>query len=107
MYSHLGNDGYAQPKRPRPTHDWEKIIKFAPNKEKTVVTLDNRWVVPYNGYILLATGCHTNLEITHHINCVKYVYKYVFKGDSMVLIRYKVNKEGKRRFNFIIDLIRL
>nr|XP_027082380.1 uncharacterized protein LOC113704703 [Coffea arabica] len=47
-------------------------------------TLDNRWVVPYNPYLLALFDCHINVEICSTIKLVKYLYKYVFKGHDLV-----------------------
>ena len=36
----------------------------------------NRWVVPYNPFLLLKYQCHLNVEICTSIKAVKYLYKY-------------------------------
>ncbi|KAG6717889.1 hypothetical protein I3842_04G122900 [Carya illinoinensis] len=46
--------------------------------------LDNRWVVPYNPYLLATFDCHINVEICSTIKAVKYLYKYVYKGHDHV-----------------------
>lgn len=46
--------------------------------------LDNRWVVPYNLYLLAKFDCHINIEICSTIKLVKYLYKYVYKGHDRV-----------------------
>ncbi|KAG2688681.1 hypothetical protein I3760_09G107200 [Carya illinoinensis] len=46
--------------------------------------LDNRWVVPYNPYLLATFDCHINVEICSTIKVVKYLYKYVYKGHDRV-----------------------
>ncbi|KAG6720710.1 hypothetical protein I3842_03G074600 [Carya illinoinensis] len=46
--------------------------------------LDNRWVVPYNPYLLATFDCHINVEICSTIKVVKYLYKYVYKGHDCV-----------------------
>ncbi|KAL6541118.1 hypothetical protein OROMI_025001 [Orobanche minor] len=38
--------------------------------------LDNRWVVPYNPYLLAKFDCHINVEICVGIKLIKYLYKY-------------------------------
>ena len=40
--------------------------------------LDNRWVVPYNAYLLTKFDCHINVEICSTIKAVKYLYKYTY-----------------------------
>ena len=46
--------------------------------------LDNRWVVPYNPYLLAKFDCHINVEICSSIKAVKYLYKYIYKGHDRV-----------------------
>ncbi|XP_062075974.1 uncharacterized protein LOC133780112 [Humulus lupulus] len=45
-------------------------------------TLDNRWVVPYNPFLLAKFDCHMNVEIYSTIKVVKYLYKYIDKGHD-------------------------
>ena len=40
--------------------------------------LDNRWVVPYNPYLLFRFNAHINVEICSTVSTVKYLYKYVY-----------------------------
>lgn len=51
------------------------------NRNKSV---DNRWVVPYNPWLLLKYDCHINVEICSNIKSIKYLYKYVYKGPDRV-----------------------
>ncbi|XP_062080988.1 uncharacterized protein LOC133785788 [Humulus lupulus] len=46
--------------------------------------LDNRWVVPYNLYLLATFDSHINVEICSTIKAVKYLYKYIYKGHDHV-----------------------
>ncbi|XP_074313810.1 uncharacterized protein LOC141649005 [Silene latifolia] len=46
--------------------------------------LNNRWVVPYNPFLLVKYDCHLNVEICSTIKAVKYMYKYVYKGHDRV-----------------------
>ncbi|XP_029145802.1 uncharacterized protein [Arachis hypogaea] len=45
---------------------------------------DNRWVVPYNPWLLLKYDCHINVEICSSIKSIKYLYKYCYKGPDRV-----------------------
>ena len=47
---------------------------------RTTYEIDNRWVVPYNKYLLRAFNCHCNVELCMSIRSIKYVLKYVHKG---------------------------
>ncbi|KAJ1255429.1 hypothetical protein BS78_K230700 [Paspalum vaginatum] len=48
--------------------------------------LDNRWVVPYNPFILMYFNCHINVEVCSSIKAVKYLYKYLYKGHDRASI---------------------
>src|SRR6201988_3801045 len=48
--------------------------------------IDNRWIVPYNPYLSQKYNCHLNVEICSSVRSVKYLYKYVYKGQDRVLI---------------------
>jgi hypothetical protein len=44
------------------------------------VIRDNRWVVPYNPFLLRKYCCHMNVEVCATVQAVKYIHKYVYKG---------------------------
>jgi hypothetical protein len=46
--------------------------------------LDNRWVVPYNPYLLTKFDSHINVKICSTIKAVKYLYEYIYKGHGRV-----------------------
>ncbi|XP_071913922.1 uncharacterized protein [Coffea arabica] len=54
--------------------------------------LDNRWVVPYNPYLLAKFDCHLNVEICSTIKAVKYIYKYIYKGHDRTSFSVVNNK---------------
>ena len=53
--------------------------------------LDNRWVVPYNPYLLAKFDCHLNVEICSTIKAVKYLYKYVYKGHDRITMNINLS----------------
>ena len=55
-------------------------------KKGVSIDIDNRWVVPYNPYLSKKYNCHINVEICSSIKSVKYLYKYIYKGEDRVLI---------------------
>ena len=90
----------------------EKKIQDAKEKESPPdFYIDNRWVVQYNPYLLLKFNCHINVEICSSIKCVKYLYKYLFKGadHANIVICEKTNKldydEIKWRIGKLLFLI--
>ncbi len=53
-----------------------------PNPIQKQIFLDNRWVIPYNPYLLTKYNCHINVEICNTFASVKYLHKYVYKGKK-------------------------
>jgi hypothetical protein len=47
--------------------------------------IDNTWVVPYNPILSLKYNCHINVEVALTIKCVKYLFKYVYKGILLII----------------------
>ncbi|GBM27572.1 hypothetical protein AVEN_97086-1 [Araneus ventricosus] len=41
--------------------------------------MDNRFVVPYNPYLLLKYNAHINFEVCTSLRAVKYIYKHIYK----------------------------
>ncbi len=56
-------------------------------------TVDNRWVVPYNPFLLLKYNCHLNMEMCASITSVKYLYKYIYKGSDRATIEIGTSTE--------------
>ncbi|AQK55697.1 hypothetical protein ZEAMMB73_Zm00001d051991 [Zea mays] len=57
--------------------------------------LDNRWVVPYNPYLLRLFNCHINVEACGSIKAVKYLFKYIYKGhDRASVVMRDTSKEN-------------
>ena len=65
-----GNDSYPQYRR-----RFDELIFINRN-----VTIGNRWVVPYNPWLLIKYDCHINVQVCSNIKSIKYLYKYVYKG---------------------------
>jgi hypothetical protein len=53
---------------------------------KRRITIDNRWIVPYNSYLCQKYDCHINVKICSSARSVKYLYKYVYKGHDRVIV---------------------
>ena len=56
-------------------------------------TIDNRWIVPYNPFLILKYNAHINVEVVISVSCVKYLYKYTCKGSDRVMIRLSNGEE--------------
>ncbi|GBN20108.1 hypothetical protein AVEN_30970-1 [Araneus ventricosus] len=64
--------------------------------------INNRFVVPYNPYLLLKYNAHINVEVCTSLRAVKYIYKYIYKGfdcANMVLTA------GQVQYNEIANYI--
>ena len=56
--------------------------------------IDNRWVVPYNEWLLRKYNAHVNVEICASIKGIKYLYKYVTKGVDRARVAFRVDTEA-------------
>ncbi|XP_057762531.1 uncharacterized protein LOC130982510 [Arachis stenosperma] len=52
--------------------------------KKRECVLDNKFIVLYNPELLLKFGCHINVEYTCQTSSIKYLFKYVHKGNDSV-----------------------
>ncbi|AQL09526.1 PIF1 helicase [Zea mays] len=58
------------------------VVEFQKRGNGSSCELDNRWVVPYNPYLLRLFNCHINVEACGSIKAVKYLFKYIYKGHD-------------------------
>ncbi|CAN1274369.1 hypothetical protein LINPERPRIM_LOCUS15376 [Linum perenne] len=49
---------------------------------KSGISLDNRYVVPYNRYLIVKYQAHINIEVCHKGQLIKYLFKYITKGPD-------------------------
>ncbi|XP_072158483.1 uncharacterized protein [Bemisia tabaci] len=55
---------------------------------KSAYQVDNRDIVPFNGYLLLKYDAHINVEICSSIRSVKYLFKYIYKGYDAACVEF-------------------
>lgn len=53
--------------------------RYFPASRNRPIHQDNRWIVPYNLYLLMKYDSHVNVEICSMAQSVKYIYNYVYK----------------------------
>ncbi|GBM85357.1 hypothetical protein AVEN_91062-1, partial [Araneus ventricosus] len=66
-------------------------------------SIDNRWVVPYNPWLLKKFNAHINVEVCASVKSVKYLYKYVYKGHDVASV--KIQKEGALDHDEILSFV--
>ena len=68
----LGTDSYPLYRRRSP-EDGGQVSTIAINVRGNRITqaIDNRWIVPYNKYLLRSFNCHCNVELCMSISSIK------------------------------------
>ena len=71
-------------------------------KNKKVYPLSDEFVVPYNPYLLSKYNCHINVEVCNSIKAIKYLFKYIYKGNDHAVIQVdefdEINKYMNSRY---------
>lgn len=74
-------NGYPLYRRRNNGRTFSKVI----NQVK--IDIDNRFIVPYNAFLLRYFQAHINVEICASVHSVKYLHKYVYKGHDCANIQ--------------------
>ncbi len=62
--------------------------------KRSEVKIDNSWIVPFNAALLKRFDCHINVEIVTSIGCLKYLFKYIHKGEDMTAVAIEADHRG-------------
>ncbi|UYV81818.1 hypothetical protein LAZ67_20002585 [Cordylochernes scorpioides] len=85
-----GFDGYPRYRRRAPENGGFKgKLKGRGNTE---IEVDNKWVVPYSPLLSIMFKAHINVEYCHSVKSIKYICKYVNKGNDMAI--FGLSKEN-------------
>ena len=76
-------DGYPKYRRRSPAQGGQTATINMRGRGQ--VEVDNRFVVPYNPFLLHIFKAHINVEICQSVKSIKYVCKYVTKGSDMAV----------------------
>ena len=57
---------------------------------------DNRWIVPYNSYLIRRYKAYINVEICTTLQAIKYIYKYVYKKRNKATLEIANTDKIKR-----------
>ena len=58
-------------------------------------------MVPYNAYLLRKFQCHCNIQLACSIKRIKYIYKYIYKGQDKCEAALTENKNGELQLDEI------
>ena len=86
----IGNSYPKYKRREVPETEYTKKFKGKP------YTIDNRDVVPYNHYLSQKFNCHINVESCQSIVCVKYLFKYCYKGHDKGTLRFEQSETTEK-----------
>lgn len=72
-----GDDGYPTYRKRSPEDT--RCTAFN-NLHRTIIYIDNRWIVLYNLCLLRTFNAHINVEYCHSVQYIKKICKYINKG---------------------------
>ncbi|XP_044019163.1 uncharacterized protein LOC122859540 [Aphidius gifuensis] len=87
-----GQDGYPKYRRRSPEDGGQT---FQLRKSSRIVTIDNRWIVPYSPVLLRAFDCHINIELCHSVKAIQYICSYINKGSDQAAFSVESRDEIK------------
>lgn len=89
----VAQDGYPKYRRRLPGH--VHVKGTGPRQRE----YNNTHVIPYNPWLSRKYRCHVNVKVTTGIKAVKYIYKYIYKGDDPAMVRLETGEQVPRAPN--------
>ena len=83
-------NGYSQYRRRNDLWLWPVHIL---GRNSITINLNNRYIVPYNPYLSVKYRAYINVEVCAFIKAVKYINKYIYKGDDRITIQLLDNND--------------
>ncbi|XP_050060417.1 uncharacterized protein LOC126551362 [Aphis gossypii] len=88
-----GQDGYPKYRRRSPDDGGQTFqLRKSDNR---MVTIDNRWIVPYSPLLLRVFDCHINIELCHSVKAIQYICSYINKGSDQAAFSVELRVEIK------------
>lgn len=81
------NDKSGRAEYKRADNGDRPAIRVRRDGKWTTVTIGNEWVVPYSPILLMLFDCHICVDVVTATSCVKYLFKYVHKGEDYAKAR--------------------
>ena len=107
---------YPKPFRSHTTVDEDGFPKYrrrdvGKTAVKNGVELDNRWVVPHNVDLVVKYDAHINVEHCNQGRSIKYLFKYIHKGNDRATITVEENlsvagEQGEQRITEVDEVKR-
>ena len=82
----MNEDGYPQYRRRNNRRIFTKKV------DGQDVNFENRDVVPYCAFLTLKIKCHINVEVTIYVRAIKYIHKYLYKGNDRTTMVFQVDE---------------
>ncbi len=87
-------EGYPLYRRRSP-EEGGQVMQIRRSGESECRLIDNRWIVPYNSYLLRMMNCHANVEVCQSIKAIHYVIRYLQKGSDTAVFQLQ-NRNNMR-----------
>jgi hypothetical protein len=79
-------DGYPAYRRRKPGEGgYTAVLKMPHRMGFKEAEIDNSWIVPYTPLLLKMFQAHINVEYCHSVQAIKYICKYVHKGNDQAI----------------------